>query len=174
MFFTDDMEGAAAGARGATPSDFQTFDRGTRGSDGLLMLYAAGVGLPVLTPGPGLPAPSSSESFRLDCSTAVHAAAVVKQLKVNPLFPLVYTAGRLMCTAVAVPVPRRPLACPWTHRRRTTAPPAGQPTEEPLLAPATRPVGLPMERPMRSDEAVTVQQQPLLRWTTSRCRTASP
>jgi len=31
-----------------------------------------------------------------------------------------------------------------------------------------------MERPMRSDEAAIVQQQPLIRWSTRRCRTATP
>ena len=87
MSFTDDMEGAAAGTRGATPSDFRTCGRGTRGRDGLLMLYAAAVGLPVLTPGPGLPAPLSSESFRLDCSTTVHAAAVFKAAEGEPPLP---------------------------------------------------------------------------------------
>jgi len=53
--FTEDMEGVAADAEGATPSNFQTCDRGTRGSHGLLMLYAARVGLPVLAPAPAFP-----------------------------------------------------------------------------------------------------------------------
>jgi len=51
------------------------------------MLYAAAVGLPVLTPGPCLPAPFSSGSLRLDCSTAVHAAAVVKAAEGEPPLP---------------------------------------------------------------------------------------
>jgi len=76
LAFTDDIEDASAGVRGATPAASQSGSRRSLGSDGLLMLYAAGVGLPVRGPGSGASSLSAADAHKPGCKATLPLVAV--------------------------------------------------------------------------------------------------
>ena len=86
--FTDDMEDASAGVGGATPAASPSGSHRTRGSDGLLMLYAAGVGLPVRGPGSRASNLSAADARRPGCNGTLPLVAIGGPASGAPSLPL--------------------------------------------------------------------------------------